>query len=232
MATKELMETGWRTDPMYTFGEAAHLAGLSAMTVRNWIMGSSNFRGSSRPPLLSTKKHEGALVSFLQLIEIMVAARLRKAEGASFHKVRTAHLNAQEHLNLEYPFAHIDLVSIGGHIVNLIRSKEADGSFQALDSTDQWSFPGIVEIGKVASEIEYAEELAARWWPDGKDSIIVIDPRISSGAPTIAGRGVTAAAICSRFLKARESVDFIMQDFQLEREQVEAALRYGERLAA
>ena len=225
-------KANWRTAPMYTFSEAARLADIPAMTVRNWVLGSVNARGDSRPPLLNTKKHDDALVSFLQLIEIMVAARLRRAEGASFNKVRVAHINAQQHLNLEYPFAHIDLVSVGGHIVNLLRSKNANGSFQALDAPDQWSLPGIVEIGKVVSEIEYAEELAARWWPGGKGSLIVIDPRISSGAPTIAGRGVTTSAVWSRFHKAQESVDFIMRDFQLEREQVEAALRYGERLAA
>ena len=30
---------GWRTESMYTFGEAAHLANVSTTTVKNWLFG-------------------------------------------------------------------------------------------------------------------------------------------------------------------------------------------------
>ena len=226
------IESGRRSDPMYTFGEVARIVGLATQTVRNWILGRPGEDGNVHPPLLHTKIHEVPFVSFLQLIEIMVAKRLKNAERRKFNIVRQAHLNAKELYNLEYPFAHIRLESIGGHIVHYIHNNDPNASFRALDAPSQWSLPGMVVVQEVASEIEYAEDLAARWWPDGKGSLIVIDPLISAGAPTIAGRGVTAATICGRFHRAQESVDFIMQDFQLERAQVEAALRYGERLAA
>lgn len=226
------IEAGSRTDPMYTFGEVARIVGLATQTVRNWILGRPGEDRSLHPPLLHTKIHEVPFVSFLQLIEIMVAKRLKNAERRQFKIVRQAHLNAQNLYGLEYPFAHIRLETIGGHIVHYIHKNDPQASFQAIDAPSQWSLPGMVVVQEVSGEIEYVEDLASRWWPDGKGSLIVIDPFISSGAPTIAGRGVTASAICGRFHRAKESVDFIMQDFQLEREQVEAALRYGERLAA
>lgn len=232
MTTVEHKEMNWRTDPMYTFKDAARIARISTQTVRNWIFGTGDALGSGRPPLLYTKIHEVPLVSFLQLMELMVAARLRKAEKRPYEIVRLAHINAKELLGLEYPFAHAHLVAIGGHIVHYIRNNDAKASFQALDSPDQWSLPGMVVVREVSREIDYIDDLAARWWPGGKASLIVVDPRISAGVPTVAGRGVTAAAIYARLYKAREPVEFIMKDFRLNREQVDAAINYCERRAA
>ena len=73
---------GWRTDPMYTFAEAGHLANVSPGTVRNWLFGYST-RERDAPPLFLPKPDQGPIVSFLQLIEIMVVGRLRKQEHAS-----------------------------------------------------------------------------------------------------------------------------------------------------
>ncbi len=232
MATQRIPQTTWRTGPMYTFSEAARLARISTLTVRHWILGSTNVLGEPRPPLMSAKKGQGPFVSFLQLIEIAVAARLRKAEGASFRAVRNAYLNAQEQFGYEYPFAHIRLEAIGHHVVHVMRGEESVDSFQALDEPEQWTLPGLVAVAEMAAELDYEDELASRWWPLGKRSCIVVDPHIVSGRPAIAGRRVTADVIYARLNKAKESVDFIMQDFQLDREQVEAALEYCERLAA
>jgi len=64
-----------------------------------------------------------------------------------------------------------------------------------------------------------------RWWPVGRDTPIVIDPRVSFGRPYVASKGVSTDAIRSRFV-ARESIDDIVDDFDLTEEEVEAALRF------
>lgn len=232
MATIEIPQATWRTGPMYTFSEAARLAGISTLTVRNWILGSVSARGKPRPPVMRAKKDQGPLVSFLQLIEVAVAAKLRAAEGASFHTMRKAYLNAQEQFGYEFPFAHVKLEAIGRYVIHAMRGEELPDSLQALDEPDQWRLPGLSSVAEITAGLDYEEDLAARWWPQGKGSCIVIDPRISGGRPTIAGRRVTAEVIYGRRHKAQESVEFIMQDFQLKRKQVEAALSYWERLAA
>ena len=38
-------KNGWRTQPMYSFSEAAHLAHVSVSTVRNWLLGYFTERG-------------------------------------------------------------------------------------------------------------------------------------------------------------------------------------------
>ena len=174
------------------------------------------------------------MVSFLQMIEIMVAGRFRKSalggQRVSFSAVRDAYVNARESWGIEYPFAHMRLEALGGHIVHLLKEGGSLPSFQALDAPGQWTLPGLLRRETV-DQIEYDNELAARWFPIGKTVPIVVDPRLSTGLPVIEGRGVTVQAIRNRF-KAGLRIDFIARDFEMESDLVETALQYWERVAA
>lgn len=216
---------GWRTQPMYSFSEAAHLAHVSPTTVRNWLFGyTANERQVS--PLFKVPPEQKTFCSFLQLIEIVVAAKFRKAGSASFETVRRAYNNAQTEWGLEYPFAHLKLEGLGGHIVRIIRSGET--SLQAVDQLSQWTLPGLVQ--ETIGQLEYELELAARWYPVGKHLPIVVDPRISAGLPVIVGRGVTVQAIHKRF-RAGQLIDFIAKDFVIEDSVVQEVIRYAEIVA-
>ena len=57
-------------------------------------------------------------------------------------------------------------------------------------------------------------DLAAKWYPAGKEAPIVIDPRVSAGLPTIAGRGVTVDAL-RKLWKAGYTIEFIADDFRM-----------------
>ena len=222
---------GWRTDPMYTFSEAAHLARVSPGTVRNWLRG---YTAGDRevPPLFPARGDQRAMVSFLELVEIVVAARFRKAEHKSFPTVRRAYEYARKEFGLDFPFAHLRLGAIGGHIVHYIRGDASVSSFRAMDEPHQWTLPGLVQ--EVMEEQLYYDErkLAARWYPVGKAVPIVVDPQFSAGAPTIEGRGVTVRTIFKRWKDGNLSMDFIATDFQLDRIQVELACKYAEKIAA
>ena len=221
---------GWRTESMYTFSEAAHLANVSTTTVKNWLFGYTA-KGRVVPPLLPSGNVE--MVSFLQMIEIMVAGRFRKSalggRSVPFSTVRDAYVNAQESWGIEYPFAHMKLEAIGGHIVYFLREGGSVASYQALDAPGQWTLPGLLR--ETIDQIEYDDELAARWFPIGKTVPIVIDPRFSTGLPVVQGRGVTVQAIRKRF-KAGLRIDFIAKDFDMNPDLVETAIQYGERVAA
>ena len=221
---------GWRTESMYTFSEAAHLANVSTTTVKNWLFGYT-VKGREAPPLFPSGN--GAMVSFLQMIEIMVAGRFRKSalggRNVPLRAVRDAYLNARELSGIEYPFAHMRLEALGGHIVHLLRAGGSPDLFQALDAPEQWTLPGLLR--ETIYQIEYDQELVARWFPIGKKVPIVIDPRYSTGQPVIQGRGVTVQAIRKRF-NAGLNIDLIAEDFKMNRVLVETALRYSERVAA
>ena len=218
----------WRTQPMYTFGEAGHLAHVSASAVRNWLLGYTGHYGEAVTPLFREPSTGGAMVSFLQLIEIVVAGNFRKAERVGFQTVRRAYENARTQWNIEYPFAHLRIEALGGHIVQWLRSERPGPSMQALDGPRQWTLPGLVL--ETLAQLDWESDLAARWYPIGKSVQIVVDPRITSGLPTIAGRGVTVDIIHRRF-KAGQRLDYIAEDFALELALVEEAIRYAEKVA-
>ena len=166
---------GWRTEAMYTFGEAAHLAHVSPTTARNWLRGytvkDTGAHVRDVPPLFES--HNGAMVSFLQLIEIVVAARFRKVgKGVSFRTVRNAYENARSLYDMESPFAHLKLEAMGGHVVHLMLGEP---SHRSLDTPRQWTLPGLIQ--ETVSQLEYVDELASRWFPVGKAVPIVIDPQ-------------------------------------------------------
>ena len=220
---------GWRTDAMYSFREAAHLSGVSSGTVRNWLLGYVSQSGQEVPPLLPTRSDQGPMVSFLQLIEIVVAARFRMAERTKYEVVRTAHQNAKAYYHLDYPFAYLNLRAVGGHIISLMHGGP-QSSYQAIDDLPQRTLPGLVE--EVVEQLEYYEEYAAKWYPVGKDVPIVVDPLYSSGVPTIKGRGVTIHLIHRRFKYGKQRIEYIASDLELDRDLVEKALQYAEQVAA
>lgn len=80
-------------------------------------------------------------------------------------------------------------------------------------------------IRDVLRDIDFEEDVAVRWWPNGRDTPIVIDPQVSFGRPYVKGKGISTDAIRGRFL-ARESIDDIVDDFDLTEQEVEAALRF------
>ena len=89
--------------------------------------------------------------------------------------------------------------------------------------------PGLLR--ETIDQIEYDDELAARWFPIDKTVPIVVDPKLSTGLPVIQGRGVTVQAIRKRF-KSGLRIDFIARDFDMDPDLVETALRYSDKVAA
>src|SRR5258705_259005 len=56
--------------------------------------------------------------------------------------------------------------------------------------------------------------------------VVSIDRRHAFGRPTIAHRNLTVEVIADRF-KAGDSIDLLVKDYDLSKEQVEVALRWG-----
>ena len=218
-------KNGWRTQPMYSFSEVAHLSGVSVSTVRNWLRGYTTQQGRVEP-LFQQYDTEEKYCSFLQLVEIVVAAKFRKAEHTAFHTIRYAYDNARKIYKLEYPFASLELKAIGGHIVHIIHIPNI--GLRALDQPEQYTIPNLVQ--EAIAQLEYEGELAKKWWPVGKEVPIVVDPLISAGLPIVEGRGVTVGAIRKRFL-ANQKIAFIAKDFGLKRDVIEQVIRYAELVA-
>ena len=213
----------WRTQPMYTFGEAAQLANVSTTIVKNWFAGYTTKTGKEVQPLFSDSVGQNSTISFLRLIETVVAAQFRNADDARWHDVRAVYRNAREVFGVEYPFAHVNIISLGDHIIDRMSDPHTAEILQAMD------LPG--HVVRIMHQVEYEGGLAGKWYPIGKECPIVLDPRIGSGVPTVIGTGVRAQTIRKRW-KAGHKIDFIAKDLALKSAVVESVLQYGDRVAA
>ena len=221
----------WRTEPLYTISEAAHLAGVHAQTVRRWMFGyKPSRREPSRPAVLGAKEATSPYVSFLELIEVVIAAKFRKVSHVKLDVVRRAYVRASSTWNLEHPFAHLKLESLGGHVIQWMRADDESTTIaHVVDKPEQIALPGLVT--EQIHALDYELDLAARWYPVGKDIPIVVDPRFSTGQPTLIDRGVTIGAIYRRW-KADQPISFIADDLKIDTNLVERALRYADKVAA
>ncbi len=214
---------GWRTNPLYTIAEAAHLAHVSPITVRRWLYGYQTKNRDVLPMLGEQEKKP--LVSFLEFVEIIIASKFRR-DNAQPERIRLAHDFAQNEWGIKFPFASLKLEPLGGHILHRFDQETPGKSLATLDTKlQQWTLPGLVI--ETIGNFDYELDLVARWYPIGKDIPIVVDPKISAGLPIIKNRRVTVGTIRKRF-KARYSIPFISSDLKLKREEVEDALRYAD----
>lgn len=207
--------------PLYSYAEADRIARVSRGTSRRWLRGYKYWYSEeerNQPPVTPESGHEGG-VSFIDLIEVVATDRLR-LNGFSLTKVRQINELCQFHLKTDRPlvtetfkFEGEDIfVKVGeGYLLNV-------GLQRGMQAWDEVLDPFL-------ETLDYEEHLARRWWPEGKDVPIVVDPDYGFGLPIVSGTGIRTEDIAERS-EAKEPPEEIADDFGIEVYQVEAALRY------
>jgi hypothetical protein len=138
----------FRSGKSYTVAQAARLAETSPATVRRWLKG-YHAPHHHMEPVFGAKDQDATRLSFLELVELIVASRFRRRTdtrpGISLERIRNAHSYAREQWGLPYPFASLRLLHDGVHILREFDTKEAGGpTLLALDAGGQWTLPGAV----------------------------------------------------------------------------------------
>ena len=105
-----------------------------------------------------------------------------------------------------------------------LKEIEADGAarFVNLSRFGQVAWEHVQDVLR---DLDYESGVAVGWWPEGRDTPIVINPSVSFGRPYIAHKGASTDAVRSRFL-AGESLELVAEDLDLTQAEAEAALRF------
>lgn len=203
--------------PVYTIADTARYAGTLPQTVAYW-----HFGGGDLGPALPGREHRRPL-SYLELVEAAFVATFR-ALGVSLQRIRKAREYAAQTLNSEFPFAEYRWLTEGHHMLLNLMEFEDDTQFENLivgDAHGQMVWKQMV--GERFAQFDYEYDLAIIWHVAGRQSPVIIDPRVSFGAPMV--RGIATWVLKGRW-NAGEIIEDIEGDFGLQQEEIKYGLQF------
>jgi uncharacterized protein (DUF433 family) len=224
-----------RDSPIYTLGEAAFILGLARSTLNAWAFGQrwadrSGRRRAYEPLILPPERRDDRLMlSFTNLIEAHVLYAIRRVHQIKMNLLREALVQLRHDFESRHPLAEIDLYTENKNI--LVKYE----SYVNLSAGKQMEMQQV--IGIYVKRIERDESKIARFYPfigdpiiegpavSEQPKIVAIDPFVSFGRPVIAGTNIRTEILSERWLGG-DSIDSLAADYELERNIVEAALRY------
>ena len=71
---------------------------------------------------------------------------------------------------------------------------------------------------------------ARRWYPNGKEGLVVIDPEISFGRPTLMGTGIPTNNIYDLFLGENKTIEPVSNWFEIPANEIQAAVQFEQAL--
>ena len=203
--------------PAYRVGDAGRYAGVPARSVSYWHFG-GNGTGAALPG-----RARGQYLSYLELVEVAFVATFRGL-GVPLQRIRKAKDYAAQVLKSEYPFAEYSWLTEGHHVLLELRTVEGDASMGRLVTADnQGQIAWKEAVSDRFHQFDYENGIALIWHLAGRRSPVVIDPRVSFGAPMV--KGIPTWVLKGRW-DAGESVSDIGDDFRMSEDDIRHGLRF------
>lgn len=156
-------------------------------------------------------------VNFFVLIELFTFFMLRD-KGLSTHNIARARKEISDTIRSPYPFANSKVL----YHENTIWYYFKDMLLQV--GTKQITIDKIIE--SFAHKIEFSDDnLAEKYWPNGKKSSIVVDPKHQFGQPVINGTNINIEVINSMY-ESGEPESAICSLYDLSRKQFEDVIHF------
>jgi uncharacterized protein (DUF433 family) len=219
------------TRPLYTYAEADRLAGVPRGTSNRWVKG-YQYRNELGERIAQPSITAGPTdrtqpgVSFFDLVGIKAIAGLKRM-GFSLPRIREVVRYCQDELGAAYPLATETFKADRKRIYTTAgdgRLLEVLGGQRGAQAWDEVLDPFL-------DTLDYQNDFARRWWPLGKDDLVVVDPDYGFGSPVIVGSGLRTELVGER-REVGDPPEVIAYDFSLTPEQVVSALKMEDKLAA
>jgi len=219
---------------LYTVPEAARLTGIAQGRLRRWLRGYTYRAGEGRAASAPIWRRQvpdidGTLgLGFLDLMEARFVDAFREA-SVPWRVIRLCAERARELSAGDHPFSSQRFRTDGRTIFTEVIDQA--GETQLLDLVkSQFAFARVIGPSLYAG-IEFSEsDTPARWWPLGRQALIVIDPARSFGQPIVSDGGVPTSVLVDA-VAAEGSVAKVARLFRLQPQSVRAALRFEQRLS-
>lgn len=210
-------------EPIYTLAEAARLLRVKPSTLRYWLEGMT--RGSHRfEPVIRREPTGSSDVSWPEFIEAGWLSEYRRAKVV-LPELRSFVSLARDRFSTEYPLATKRPLSVGRDLLYEVQDASAlPASLQLVRyRDDQLVLTDVAAL--FVSKVEFDVETtgAIRYWPRGRDRLVVIDPLVNYGAPTAGG--ISTAALVEQ-IRAGADMDHVARDWGVGIEVVQRALEW------
>jgi uncharacterized protein (DUF433 family) len=215
--------------PTYNLAETTRLTGLSRGRVSRYLRGYS-YEGGKLDPVISREiPPESTYASFLDLIDLLFVKRLVES-GFSLQFIRKALDDARIHLGTPH-FARSTFFT--GRKDILLQLPDCS-ELVTLLTGGQMAMNVVVDefYKKLDFEKVTNFHFVRRWYPLGKRGLIVIDPTISYGRPTIMGSGIATENIFDLYLGENEKIKPVEDWFRISSKHIKAAVNFELSLAA
>jgi uncharacterized protein (DUF433 family) len=210
---------------VYTIPDVSRILRLPQHRVRLWLAEYWNGVFAKYRKKCSWGTRRDKAVGFHALIEFYIFYQLRE-HGVSAFRVVKAHESIAKTLKTSFPFASSRIMT-DGRVV--LFSPKGEVSLISADETLQLNLKEVIE--RYLLKIDFSEDdLAERFYPNGKNSSIVVDPHHQFGQPTVKGTNISVQALYS-YHKGGESASLLSNLFELPEEQVREAIEFFSRAA-
>lgn len=225
LSTKPKLGSG-----VYTVSDASHILNIPTSKLRRWINEYWKASFIQNKNLADNfyiwGESRDIAFNFYTLIEIFTVMSLRHL-GVTFKTIISAREELSEIFNTEYPFAFENLMSDGKKIIiTLDRHKLLE-----LGTYGQTALKEIIEPFCQKLDFDINSELARRYWPLGRDSSVVVDPKHGFGRPTLLGTNISTEVINS-LISAGEPKEDIAHLYDISLIQINDVFRFENLIAA
>ena len=209
---------------IYILSEVSRLTEINYARARSWFK--HRVDGVGRGPIFESDYPSVGgdyAVSFLDLIDVLVAGRFRSHYNVPMKIVRGAHALLQEELGTKHPFCHSDLYTDGKTIFISTANKLGEEKLREVVSRQQF----FLHIKEKLDYIDYSDmnKLASRWRiAEG----VVLDPKISMGKPTIEGTGITTHVISNQYFANMKNTTLVADLYGINESNVVNAVKFEE----
>jgi len=224
--------------PMYPPAFVSRLIGLRPERVRRWLRGyeysysvkqnKEIIKRRKKPVVGENNLSDELYSSFLDLIDLLFVKKFL-SHGFTLQKLRKA-LDEVRHILGDYHFARKRFFTDGKNIYLDVKD-DAKMLLQLL-SGGQWSIAPVILQTSKQIDFDHTTGYAKKWYPLGQKGLIVVDPKISFGSPTIVGRGIPTANIYDLFLAENNNIESVCSWMDLGKEEVESAIEFECQLLA
>ena len=224
-----------REIPTYGILEAAQLLKIPAATLRSWIRGryyETSYGRQRFEPLILLPDRDLPLLSFVNLVEAHILDAIRYKHNVPLNNVKTAISHLREYSESKHPLADywfqlkgVDLlVEERGLLVNATRK----GQIEMKDIIT--AYLKRVEHDPAGAAVRLYPYLKRHPRQVEEPKLVLIDPRISFGKPTLVGVGVPTSVVADRH-GAGETIPELARDYGCEASEIEKAIEYERALS-